>query len=87
MEFQTLLQLFDGKEPDLSKELLGSIQTLLERKVITEEKDINPQMPIIIDFIKNECAKQKMLSESLPDDHKRDCSEINLAFRKALDVR
>ena len=87
MEFQNLLQLFDGEEPDLGKELLGSIQTLLERKVITEEKNLNPQMPIIIDFIEKECARQRIISESFPDDHKRDYSGINLAFRKALEVR
>ena len=86
MEFQTLLQLFDGKEPDLTNKLFETIQTLLERKVITEEKDLNPQMPVIIDFIQNECEKQKLFSESFPDDHKRDYSEINHAFRKALEI-
>ena len=44
-------------------------------------------MPVIIDFIQNECEKQKMLSESHSDDHKRDYSEINLAFRKVLEIR
>ena len=87
MEFQTLLELFDGKEPDLNKGLLGAIRTLLDQKVITEEKDLNPQMPVIIDFIQNECEKQKTLSESHPDDHKRDYSEINHAFRMALGTR
>ena len=81
------MQLFDGNEPDLNNKLFETIQTLLERKVITEEKDLNPQMPVIIDFIQNECEKQKMLSESHPDDHKRDYSEINLAFRKVLEIR
>lgn len=87
MEFQTLLQLFDRQDPDLNEELFEGIQTLLERKVVTEEKQLNPQMPVIIDFIHNECEKQKRLSESLPDDHKRDYTEINQAFRIALDIK
>ena len=85
MEFQTLLSLFDGNDPDLNQELFEAIQILLERKVVTEEKDLNPQMPVIIDFIQAECAKQKSISESFPDDHKRDYSEINRAFRMALE--
>ena len=87
MEFRTLLHLFDGEDQDLSAELFGAIQTLLERKMLTEEKDLKPQMPVIIDFIQNECAKQKTVSESLPDDHKRDYTEINQAFRMALEPK
>ncbi len=86
MEFQRLLALFDGNNPDLGPELFTAIQTLLERKVITEEKDLNPQMPVIIDFIQKECTKQKILSESLQNDHRRDFDEINQTFRMALDL-
>ena len=42
-------------------------------------------MPVIIDFIQNECAKQKMISETLPDDHKRDYAENNDAFRMVVE--
>ena len=86
MEFQRLLALFDGNDPDLTPELYAAIQTLLERKVITEEKDLNPQIPIIIDFIQKECTKQKIISESRQDDHRRDFDEINQTFRMALDL-
>ena len=61
MEFQTLLQLFGGQDPDLNEELFEGIQTLLERKVVTEEKQLNPQMPVIIDFIRNECEDYRNL--------------------------
>ena len=84
MEFQTLLGLFDGSDPVLSSELFGEIQVLLERKAVTDEKTLNPQMPLIIDFIRGECSRQKILAETLPDDHKRDFTEINQAFRRAL---
>ena len=86
MEFQALLTLFDGNDPDLDPELFTSIQALLERKAVTEEKDLNPQMPVIIDFIRSECDKQKTISESLQDDHRRDFDEINRIFRMALDL-
>ena len=85
MEFQTLLGLFDGKDPDLNETLFNSIQTLLEKKAVTEEKDFNPQMPVIIEFIRNECARQKNISETLPDDHCHDYAEINRAFRTTLE--
>ena len=82
MEFNTLLGLFDGSDADLSDKLFQNIQELLKRKVITEEKDLNPQMPEIIDFIKVECLKQKQISEALKDDRKHDFSELNQVFRR-----
>ena len=84
MEFEKLLQLFDGTEEDLSEELLAGITELQERKAVTVEKDLNPHMPIIIDFIRTECARQKQLSAQAPDDHIHDCSKINAAFLQVL---
>ena len=84
MEFRTLLKLFDGSDPELNAELYASIQTLLERKAVTEEKTMNPHMPVIRDFIIEECARQKSISDALPDDHKRDYTVINEAFRAAV---
>ena len=86
MEFQTLLALFDENDTDLTPELFGAIQILLEQKAVTEEKELNPQIPVIIDFIQKECTKQKILSESFQDDHRRDFDEINQTFRMALDL-
>lgn len=84
MEFQTLLTLFDGTDPDLNAELYGEIQTLLKLKAVTDEKQMNPQMEPIIGFIRSECVRQKTISDALPDDHKRDFTGINRAFRAAL---
>ncbi len=84
MEFGTLLTLFNGSDPDLTPELFGEIQALLELKAVTDEKQMNPQIPLIIDFIRSECTRQKVLADSLPDDHKRDFTGINRAFRAAL---
>lgn len=84
VEFEKLLQLFEGREKDLDENLLEGIRELLRKKSCTEEKDLNPQMPVIIDFIRKECERQKQLSESAPDDHNRDYTEINNTFRKTL---
>ena len=84
MEFEKLLILFREPDTDRSPELYDGIRELLAKKALTEEKDLNPQMPVIIDFITEECEKQKQLSDAAPDDHKHDYSTLNAAFRKAL---
>lgn len=84
MEFEKLLALFDGTEADLDDQLLAAIRKLLSRKVVTEEKDLNPQMPAIIEFITEECRKQKEISDTAPDDHKHDYTALNECFRAVL---
>ncbi len=84
MAFQVLLTMFDGTDPDLSAELLEQILILLELKAVSDEKEMHPQMPLIRDFIFAECERQKAISSSLHDDHKRDYSAINQAFRFAV---
>ena len=84
MEFEKLLVLF--REPDavLTTELYDEIQRLLAKKAVTEEKDLNPQIPVILDYIKEECARQKQLSDAAPDDHRHDYGELNASFRELL---
>ena len=84
MEFEELLTMF--REPDevLTQELYAAIRELLRRKAETEEKDLNPQMPVVISFIREECARQKQISGAAPDDHCHDYTELNVAFRKLL---
>ena len=86
MEFAKLLALIeDGDRDDvLTEELYNGIQDLLARKAATEEKDLNPQMPVIIDFIQSECVRQKQLSDAASDDHRHDYGELNEAFRNLL---
>ena len=80
MEFEKLLSLFAEPDDALTRELYEAVRELLVRKAETEEKDLNPQIPIIIDFIRNECLRQKRLSEELPDDHRYDFTGLNEAF-------
>lgn len=85
MAFDRLLTLFSEDEPGLTHELYEAIQELLRRKVITEEKELNPQMPEIIGFIQDECFRQKQISDGTPDDHKHDFSALNECFRSILE--
>ena len=84
MEFEKLLVMFDEPDDVLTKELYAAIQELLVRKAQTEEKDLNPQMPEIIGFIREECARQKEISEATADDRKRGYGELNEVFRRLV---
>ena len=84
MEFEKLLTMFSEPDDVLTQDLSAAIQVLLARKAETEEKDLNPQMPTIISFIREECARQKQISDAAPDDHKHDYSELNNVFRELL---
>ena len=81
MEFEKLLTMFSEPDDVLTQELYDAIQELLRRKAETEEKDLNPQMPAVISFIREECVRQKRISDAAADDHRRDYSELNEAFR------
>ena len=87
MEFEKLLAMFDEPDDVLTPELYEAIRELLARKAETEEKDLNPQMPVIIDFIRDDCARQKQISDAAVDDHRHDYGELNDAFRKLLTDR
>lgn len=84
VEFSKLMALFDGTDPALDKTLQSGIEDLLIRKSATEEKDLNPQIPVIIDFIRSECERQKKVSDSAPDDRSYDFTELNEVFRALL---
>ena len=84
MEFEKLLALFEEPDDVLTPKLYEAIRELLARKAETEEKDLNPQMPVIIDFIREECARQKQISDAAQDDHRHDYTNLNEAFRKLL---
>ena len=84
MEFEKLLVMFSETDDVLTLDLYNGIRELLARKAETEEKDLNPQIPVIIEFIQNECVRQKQISDSAPDDHRYDYGELNEVFRKLV---
>ena len=84
MEFEKLLTMFNEPDDVLTPELAAAIRELLVRKAETTEKDLNPQMPVIIDFIRNECLRQKQISDAAPDDRRHDYQELNQAFRNVI---
>lgn len=68
----------------LPEELKESIYKLLEIKRATEEKDLNPQMPVIHDFIAKELEVQKEQADQMPDDHRKEWDTLNDVFRNVI---
>lgn len=68
----------------LPEELKEGIQKLLEIKRVTKEKDLNPQMPVIYDFIEKELEIQKELADRMPDDHRKEWDTLNDTFRNVI---
>lgn len=64
----------------LSPELRKGIDELLEIKKITDEKTLNPQIPVIYDFIASELKVQKKLADKVGDDHKKEWDDLNETF-------
>lgn len=69
---------------DMSARLRQEIDYLLERKKVTEEKDKNPQIPAIQEFIAQELERQKTIGDAMGDDRCRDWEELNRLFLKVL---
>ena len=69
---------------DMPPQLRQEIDHLLERKKVTEEKDKNPQIPAIQEFIDQELERQKALGDAMEDDRCRDWEGLNLLFLKVL---
>ncbi len=84
MRFEDLMQLFRDPRSSLNGELYDAVNELLVRKSLTEEGNLNPQMPLIKSFIVSECEKQKSISDQLADDHKREYRELNDVFLRTL---
>ena len=84
MKFEDLLKLFDGTESDLNETLLQAIDSLLERKAVTVEGELNEHIPEIIEYIKTELPKQKEISDRISDDRKKDFNQLNGIFYTML---
>ena len=70
---------------ELDDGLRAAIDKLLEIKKVTTEKEMNPQIPEILDFIKAGIQKQKAIADALPDDHNKDWDSLNRVFREVVE--
>ncbi|MDE6432653.1 MAG: nucleotidyltransferase domain-containing protein [Lachnospiraceae bacterium] len=69
----------------LPAELHHGIDKLLEAKKVTDEKDWNSHMPVIMDFIKSEVKEQKRLVDAMEDDRRREWDTLNDIFLDVLE--
>ena len=65
---------------ELDPQLHGAINKLLEIKMLTTEKEENPQMLAIQEFIRTEVEKQKDIAEKIKDDHNKDTAALDSIF-------
>ncbi|MBQ9990467.1 MAG: nucleotidyltransferase domain-containing protein [Lachnospiraceae bacterium] len=68
----------------LELELKNAIEELVQIKKITDEKELNPQIPIIRNFIVSELTRQKECADNMADDHNKSWEELNHIFRKMI---
>lgn len=69
---------------ELPDELRHGIDDLLAAKKVTDEKDLNSHIPVIMDFIKSEVNEQKRLVDEMEDDRRRDWDTLNDIFLDVL---
>ena len=69
---------------DLPGDLRQAIEELLTVKKRTAEREENPQMPVIKEFIEAETARQKKIADDLEDDHNRDYAASNCVFAEII---
>ena len=69
---------------DLPETLSGAIHRLLEVKVQTQEKELHPQMPEILDFIRDEIGRQKQMADDMEDDRRAEWEPLNTLFYHCL---
>lgn len=62
--------------------LYDEIMRMLEIKAQSDEKALNPRMPLIHQYIENEIAKYDALSKSAADDRTGDWDVLNKVFQK-----
>lgn len=72
---------------DMPDNLRQGIHKLLEIKKITQESDLNPQIPVIQEFIASELIIQKELANATKDDHNNDWDTLNKLFFEILRER
>lgn len=76
--FDDLLQM------ELPESLRRGIEELLEIKKATDEKERKPQMPVIIEFIREELKRQKQIADAMEDDRRGEWDTLDEIYRKQI---
>ena len=77
-------ELLTSLQEILPSDLTKAICSMLAIKVQHKEHDALPPIPILQNFIEQECQRQRNISEQLPDDHKKEYEPLNEVFRKLM---
>lgn len=78
VKFETLLQ------QDLPQELMAEIGRMLAVKAQSDEKALNPHIPVIRHYIEEEIARYEMLLKEIEDDRKPDQEGLDQIFMRIL---
>lgn len=70
-------------EMELPDDLRREIEKLRKIKMVTEEKELNPSLSVLTDFIINETDAQKRIADNMSDDRHMEWEPLNDVF---LDV-
>lgn len=74
----------DLLKQSLPKELADEIQTMLKIKAKSDEKDLNPKLPVIHKYIEEEIERFEQISKEIKDDRSEDWSALNQVFLEVL---
>lgn len=74
----------DLLKQSLPQELVDEIQTMLEIKAKSDEKDLNPRMPVIHNYIQEEIRRYEQISKEMEDDRSGDWSALEQIFLEVL---
>lgn len=78
--------LFDALlKQELPMELSQEITKMLDRKTTGDEKDLNPQMPVIHKFIEEGISRYGELSKNMTDDRTAEWEPLDGIFQKILE--
>lgn len=74
VKFDTLLQ------QDLPQELTAGIDRMLEIKAQSDEKELNPHIPVIRKYIADEIVRYEQILKEMADDRKPDWGSLDSIF-------
>ncbi len=69
---------------NLPQDLRAGIDELLAVKKVTVEGELNPQIPVIYEFIKKELENWKKMGDEMADDHRKEWDTLNNVFTEVI---